>query len=202
MSTPPINSDAYTTLENLKPMINVAINNTADDPMLTRLILAASSLIDRFCNRSFTLQSYTEIRNGNGKNRLVLKNAPIVTVTQVVVNGVGYTQMAEPAVGVFASNGATFAFEEQQIVLVGGRFIQGVKNVLIQYTAGFDPVPDDVEQACIDIVTTIYKNKDRFGEISKVIQGIGTVSFSQKDMTAFAAEVLYAWQLTTPVTGG
>jgi hypothetical protein len=50
-----------------------------------------------------------------------------------------------------------------------GGFAQGIRNIIVDYTAGYSTIPDDLEEACLEIVNYLWKNYDekRWGKISR-----------------------------------
>jgi hypothetical protein len=183
----------YTTLANVAGYLNV--QGTGDNALLTRLIAAASGFVDSYTGRPNGLAEapYTDNRNGNGKAVMTLLNAPIQTVTGVVVDGVAVDPLPAPAIGTYAPSTPAFTFDESKVQLWGTCFTRGVGNVSISYTAGFfasgSPDPQ-IEQAVIDLVALKYKQRDRVGMTSQVLQGIGTVSFLVRDLPADLVAVL------------
>jgi hypothetical protein len=193
----------YTTLADVAAYLNV--QGQGDNDLLTRLIAAASGFIDSYTGRPNGLAEapYTDNRNGNGKSVLTLLNAPIQTVSSVIVDGVAVDPLPAPAVGVYAPSTPAYTFDESKVQLTGATFRRGVGNVSVAYTAGFfaagSPDPQ-IEQACIDLVALKYKQKDRIGMTSQVLQGIGTVSFLVRDLPADLVAVLDTYRRVAYVT--
>jgi hypothetical protein len=50
-----------------------------------------------------------------------------------------------------------------------------------QFLISYSFIPNEIEQACIDLIALRMKERDRIGVVSKAV-GTETVSFSQKDM--------------------
>lgn len=65
------------------------------------------------------------------------------------------------------------------------------------FTKGLAEVPADIDFTCCELVALRYKEKDRLGEISKNLAG-QTVSYSQKDISAFGRSVINAYKRVTP----
>ncbi|TDR82202.1 head-tail connector protein [Paludibacterium purpuratum] len=169
-----------TSLANVKQWLT--LTTTTDDAMLTRLIAAASTFIETWLNRTLGQQQYTETRNGNGKQTMLLGNYPVTAVTGVQINGA-------PVLPSAAFGQAGYTFDGTTLYLTSYTFARGRQNVQIQYTAGYATIPLDIEQACIDLVCVRYKERQRIGEQSKAING-ETVSFMIKDLSPFALSVL------------
>lgn len=169
-----------TTLADVKTWLG--ISNTNDDAQLTRLITAASTFIESWSNRVFGSASYTEIRNGNGKDSMVLKNAAITAVASISING-----LPIPVSTGFGVNG--YSFDGTSIYLTGYRFDRGSRNVEVHYTAGYVVIPNDIQQVCIDLVALRYKERDRIGHRSKGLAN-ETVTFFIEELSPFARSTL------------
>jgi hypothetical protein len=161
-----------TTLAKVKEWLGEA--TAANDSVLTRLIAAASDYIQAWLSRDIMQAAYVSARDGTGGNRLMFRNYPVTAVTQVKIDGI-----VIPA-SVNGSNG--YVFNETALSLIGYRFTKGFSNVNLSYTAGFAVVPNEIEQACIEMVSLRFKEKARIGVVSKSMSG-ETITFSQKDMS-------------------
>lgn len=172
---------SYASLSDVKAWLG--ITGTTDDALLTSLIANASSFVDSYVGRpgGLTVSSYTDVRNGNGKMAMTLINGPTVAVQAVVVSGRPFLPLAAPGVGV-SPVGPAFTYDENAVYLWGADFTRGLKNVSVTYTAGYDPVPLDVVQGVIDLVSLKYMQRTRIGKTSEALTGIGTVSYLVRDL--------------------
>jgi hypothetical protein len=156
----------------------LGITATTDDATLTRLISAASTLIQNYLNRTIAVASYTETRNGNGRNRLTLANTPLVSVQSVTVGAA----TIQPFAGSPGHSGYWFEPGGTTLYLAGAGFDYGIQNVQLAYTAGYATTPLDIEQATIELIALRYRERDRIGQISKGLAS-ETTTFTQADMT-------------------
>jgi hypothetical protein len=180
-----------TTLDNVKAWLSPPLASTADDALLSRLITAASRFIETWLNRTITAQDYIETRNGRGGARLFLRHRPVTAVASVTIGGISV-----PPASVAGGDG--FLFDDSSISLVGYAFTRGVGNVAVSYTAGYAATPPEIEQACIELVVTRYKERDRIGQVSKNLGG-EMVSFSQKDLPADVQTLLDQYRNVVPL---
>jgi hypothetical protein len=70
-----------------------------------------------------------------------------------------------------------------------------MKSILIEYTAGYATVPPDVEQACIEVASTLYRDRRRDGNL--VSEGLGDYSYSRataQEMSARLDTLLARWK--------
>jgi uncharacterized phiE125 gp8 family phage protein len=166
----------FTTLENVKAWLGLKAEQTDNDALLARLIVAASAFFERETDRKLLRQQHVEVRDGNGHSIMLFREYPVTAVASVVVEGL---QIPASAVG----------FTETKLVLVGYAFSRGAANVTITYTAGYETVPADVEQAVIDLVAFRYRERDRIGLASKGMAG-ETTAFIVREVPPSVARVL------------
>lgn len=176
------NAIDLTTLANVKTWLGLSSNNT-DDGLLDRLITSASSLIIEFLKRDLKTQNYTdEVHHGNGGSALCLRQYPITAVASVSVDGVAVTG---------------FTFDERMVYLTNATFARGLANVKVTYTAGFTTVPFGLDQACVELVGVVYREKERIGHVSKQLGG-ETVTFNIADLPARIKTSLHQWMNVVP----
>ncbi|TXH41835.1 MAG: hypothetical protein E6Q97_36730 [Desulfurellales bacterium] len=171
------------------------IQNNDDDARIGSLITACSKAITQYLSRNLLAQEYTAERyDGNDSDILMLKAFPVVSVSLVTINGV--TQSA-------SSDGllqAGYYPADTYIFLVGGaRFPRGRNNVIVTYTAGYSTVPEDVVEACIEMVGDRYKLPSRLGERSKALQQGGSVSYDMENMSARVKGLLSPYRRMLPL---
>jgi len=156
-----------------------------------RLVSAASAFIESNLNRIFEITDYVETRSGRDEKFITFSDYPVSSVSSVSIDG-----QAIPAAA--SITGAGYRFDDTRLVLNGYRFNRGLLNVQIAYSAGYATVPYEVEQACLDVAARKYKERDRVGVNSKIING-ETVVFSKTDMTDELKSILRAYQKVVPV---
>lgn len=161
-----------TTLAKVKEWLGEA--TSANDPVLSRLISASSDYIQAWLNRDIAQATYSSYRDGNSGVRIMTRNYPVTAVTTVKIDN------QTIPLSVNGSNG--YVFNETSVALIGYRFTRGIQNVYLSYTAGYATTPNEIEQACIEMVSLRFKEKGRIGVVSKGMAG-ETITFSQKDMT-------------------
>jgi hypothetical protein len=105
---------------------------------------------------------------------MMFRDYPVTAINYLKIDG----QLIPASFG--QSSG--YVYDSFSIMLIGYSFTRGFQNVELSYTAGYAVTPTEVEQACIELLSLRYKEKDRIGQVSKSIGG-EVVSFSQKDMS-------------------
>ncbi len=200
-----------TTLANAKQWLG--ISSDTDDALLARLITAASFFIETYLSRRLGSQDYVEIRDGTGGQVMNFREYPVTAVSWVAVNGVSLP-LAPDTVN------PGYRFTRTQIILQGHRFTQGWGNVTLNYTAGYglrtggwlkDPwrtapqpdgsipwVPFDLEQACIELISWRYNERQHIGQSGKSLEG-ANVTYSVQDLPPDVKTVLERYRRVAPV---
>jgi uncharacterized phiE125 gp8 family phage protein len=157
-----------------------------DAALIQTLVTAASVLIQSYLGYNIASATYTETRSGHGRESLALRNGPVTAIQSLTVGAT--TQSASPG---YDQTG--YSFDGGRVYLSNGVFSCGIRNISITYTAGYATVPDDLAQACIELVSLRYKLKDKTGFISE--GGLGqTTSYSQRDMPASVMTALQPYR--------
>lgn len=178
---------AYASLADLKEWLSIPAGTTTNDDLLTRLLDAATEFMDSYMNRGhLESASYTEDRDGNCNHRMMTRRWPITAVASVTINGQTVPQSTQ-----WNAPGWVVDSTKDNILLRNRVFEKGVQNVRIEYTAGYATIPQDLQQACIELAGMKFKTRDTTaaGFVSKGLAG-ETISFSQKDMTSATKAVL------------
>jgi len=176
-------------LDDVKAWLNLA--GTGDDALLSGLITAVSVAIETDLDRPIFSADYTETRDGTGGRTLVFARTPVTSVAALTIDG-----RAVPAAPDRCSPG--YLFSPTRLALLGYRFTGGLGNIVIAYTAGYDAVPPDLAQACIQLTALRYRDRDRIGLVSKGLAG-ETTAFQQGEMPADVAAVLQRYRKVAPV---
>jgi hypothetical protein len=136
------------TLAQLKTRLGIPSTNTNADTDLQALIDQTSQDFHTQLNRASVLYAfYSELRNGQGGNSMVLRNDPIISVTALLVGNVLVPAAPLPVVPptpgtdyqTFGLRPLPFGYviDSPSLFMCGGWFARGMGNVLIQYWAGF-----------------------------------------------------------------
>lgn len=84
------------TLLEIKEFLKIKLDNDAEDDRLSSINSYVSSLIDSYCGRVLSSNTYTEYYNG-GVASVFIKNPPIASVSEVAFyNGKTYQQLGGP----------------------------------------------------------------------------------------------------------
>lgn len=159
-----------TTLSRLKLALGKSVTDTSEDDKLLTLLDAAEAAVARYLNRNLLQATYTEYFDGMGRPTLVLSHRPVVSVTGVWVDPVGYYGQSA---GGFAASTALTQGADFALIAPGtneknpgtlrmlsalwdgtglSNWPQGQGNIKVTYVAGYTQVPADVSQAVAMIV--------------------------------------------------
>jgi hypothetical protein len=196
---------------------------TAQDGLLAGMITAASLYWLRKTGRvhvdgstpatSSLVEQVTcgpEWYDGNGNDRLFLRLWPIVSVSELSINGLAIpasTSITAPGF-VIDQGGKCLAMRS-----FGGGwnvstwrsryarpycFARGTQNVEVSYVAGFNGVPDDVAEKCCKMVVLTFKRRGWVDQSSQMIPQAGTISYRSWIFDPDILAVMDAYQ-TIPV---
>jgi hypothetical protein len=172
-----------------------------DDPLLSRLITAASRFIESWLGRQILAADWLEVRDGSGGERLAFANVPVSAVLSLSIDGLAIPAAPPPESAGGGGFSAGYVFTPTELALRGYVFTRRAQNVVVTYTAGYASVPPDIGQACIELVAQRYRERTRIGEASKALMSGETVAFSQKDMSDDVRTLLAEYRAVAPVSG-
>lgn len=154
-------TNALTTVAAVKSYLKIADTNIVDDARIELLINACSSTIENFCRRNFKKQTFTdEEYDGNNHRYLNLYNYPVqsvqsVTLNDELVDSIEYIVKKKTGILARKYNNTLSGISYNRYVPI---WPKGDANILVTYTAGYDEIPADLEQACILYVMSFYKS--------------------------------------------
>ncbi len=127
-------------LGDVKAFISPPLTGTgASDAVLATLISGVSRSIEAYLGRELMAQTWSEMRNGTGQERLALRRFPVIGVSSVTVETEAIPAAGNPPT---ASWGG-YTFDDRFVYIGAGflgfprRFVRGVQNVQVVYTAGY-----------------------------------------------------------------
>jgi hypothetical protein len=134
------------TLDDLREQLRIKPNDTANDSWLTKVIARCSRQAERYCNRIFVSQDYSDTfsggASGDSGSPLILSQAPVDPTTfTITIDGAA---LLATDYGLDQYAGLVYRLSEPM-------YWTSSASLVVQYTAGFDPIPDDVQQAVLDL---------------------------------------------------
>ena len=150
----PAESFALVTLEQAKAALGIPAGDTSQDAILTAQIAATSLAINNYCDRVFVIQSYRDqLRNACGcwgepvttRQYPIVVDAEGVPLVAVTENG----GAVDPAyIEVYPETGAVYRLDATMAPAGWGAAL-----LVIDYTAGYETIPEDVQGACLEWLT-------------------------------------------------
>jgi hypothetical protein len=152
-----------TTLANVKQWAPIASTTTSDDTLISRLITACSNDFERATLRPDLLQDdYTEVHQGDGSARMTLFHWPINEITTLTIGGTTVAASPDKIQPGYYVDEDIDPERVYQLYVIGQCFTDGAV-VQIDYSAGYETAPEDIEQAVIDWVVYRYKGRPNAG---------------------------------------
>jgi hypothetical protein len=190
-------SQPLITLDYTKTILR--ISGSTYDALLTALIAGISQAIKTYCRRDLVSTSYVELYDGTAATWLALRRFPIITLNSVVLdaNSSAPTTLTSDSFEVSPLTGLiTF---KQDAPVAASCFPRGSNNIQIDYTSGFDPIPDDLQLASALAVGNIFNQPDLTKQREKI--GASYYYIGRPGELAFTPEIkailnLYKDQLT------
>lgn len=174
-----------------------AVAHIADDDALQLLItdVSQSILNQANINRFYDDGNpVTEVRNGNGKNKMLLRNSPVTSVISVSILGIG---AIPPSNG--TSSGYLVDYEARMLHLVGYCFPLTPQSVTLVYNCG-ESTPSlsqrarNAEEAAIMTACLWWKRRPYEHQTSDAVSlgtgGSASLGISQKPFPPAALEII------------
>ena len=181
-----LTTGALTTVAQVKALAtDKDIIPAGHDALIEFLIEAMSDRIEQYLGRTLERKAYVENYVGHGRQYLLLKQWPIVSVTYIkdggsTVAAADYTVLSEEGM-VFKESGWTGGALELKALALGEVHPNAVKfNLEVSYTSGYVTpnmagtrnLPYDIELACARLVWGMYKRRDKEGIARESAEGL------------------------------
>lgn len=171
-----VRAQDLTTLATVKLELGIATGVTTYDTVLERFIAVATDAIEKHCRRSFyQLSVSAEPVKGHGGVRLIVARTPIVSVSAITINGATVDSSSYS----IEDAEARLLYKEsgwQWTAVLQGELAAPIQRAgteqslyLVTYVGGYltptqgsRTLPYDVEQASIDTVVSLYRNRGRY----------------------------------------
>lgn len=119
---------------------HLGVQSSGDDLLLAGLISQISRAICAYSNRPFIWpRNVVDTFDGNGRQKIQLRNWPVVAVTSVMIDGqpVSPAQKPQSAGWLLEGGDVEPPGAMQKVYLYGSTFSRGWQNVSIAYRAGY-----------------------------------------------------------------
>ncbi len=119
---------------------------------------AAQDWMESYCDRKFQNTNYSAVYNGDGGARLFLKNAPISSISSIVItedDGTTETLAISTDVNFQAENGAV-EFDKGTNLSSFDAWPAGFQNIAVTYTGGYATIPEALAELCARKALALY----------------------------------------------
>jgi len=151
-----------TTLADIREYLGITSGDTAPNDALLSIATVVTYWMERYTGRKLKSRSHTEITNGNGSDRLFVKNYPITSsVSEIAVyidsDGVfgADTKIAAASMRIDGDGGIVY--------LIDDVFSEGIQNIKNVYTGGYGAggalVPHDLVGAAFEFIGFLWQRK-------------------------------------------
>jgi hypothetical protein len=158
----PADSLDLVTLDQAKDALGIPATDTSKDAQIQQHITSTSNAINNWCDRIFAVQTYRDqVRNacGDWGEPVVTRQYPFVLDD----SGVPLVVVTEDSVALDATTLETDTDTGRLYRLDGAGSLASWASTLlvVDYTAGFNPIPPDVQSACLEWVMIRYHTMGR-----------------------------------------
>lgn len=186
-----------TNISDLKLWLPIPAGTTSEDPLFSRLITATSNDFVRAIKRPDLLAAaYSEVRQGDGANRMILYHWPINSIATLTIAGAAVTASADKVAPGYYFDQDIDPERMWNLYLVGQTFTDAA-TVAISYNAGYATIPADIAQAVIDWVVYRYKGRPNVDTTRRSQQG-ESVQIEQVDAPGSVLSVIDRYTKTLP----
>ena len=173
-----------TTLDKVKTQL--WISWTDEDILLTQLLTQADWFIKKYCNKVIEATDITEIVNGNWERIFTPKNYPIISLTSFQYNS---WDIATPTRENFDNN--SYWLNNDTWEIYSKQYIpKGINNIKVVYTAWYNPIPDDLQNACISLVGYYYNTRNSQGVARESLDGASIEYSNTANVMTVPSEIL------------
>jgi|SRR5690554_2744048 len=163
-----------TTITAVKEYIPEATDD--DNDILTKLITRASKFIKNHTDRELNKTVFKEAIDGDNSCELFVSEYPIISVENIKINNAIVYEN-----GTAKDGNNYYIYQDIGIIRRSIYWPKDFQNIEVNYTAGYETIPEDLEQAVIELVAFKFMNKDFIGLGSHSL-GDENLSFKRKDI--------------------
>lgn len=156
--------------------------------LVTALIRSSSDFIQKLLNRTLDVTAHVEYHDGDGGERILLRNVPVVSLTSV-----SFVESSTTTV-----DGANFRYEPNTGELRWeiyanitdttnyiGYFPRGFRNIYVTYSAGYGNIPEPIQYITAQSVIQAFDRFEAEGQLDRVRIGNESYAFAENAMRDF-----------------
>ena len=164
-----------TTLSDVKDYLGITTSD--EDDQLEVLITAVSDFIKNETNQQIVETEYKEKIDGEYTESIVLSQKPIISVESLTIDNEEETDYyIYKDIGVVKRESIGFDIWPDRSPKY--RFPEGKQNIVVEYTAGYEEIPLDIQKAVWDIIQSTRESKQYAG-LDKYSIGDESMTFSK-----------------------
>lgn len=168
----------------IKPWLGIDVSETKYDSVLTVIRDSVEQAMLNFTEATFDLTAVSEVLDANRSDQIVPAEFPIDSVTQI------FFHVLPDGTGGELIETTSYQAKVGSIILQDLYTPKGRSLVRVDYTYGYDGIPDDVHEAMLLAIEAKFRRKGR--------KSIGLSGRSKKDEREGFTETAGAWD---PKTG-
>lgn len=201
-------------LNDLKTYLSKPLTSSPDDTLLTLVLGYSMTAMNSYLNRNLAYSAYSELRDGNGNQKMQVVGYPILTFTSLVITQECGWEWGPITIPPSTNSQAGYLISGRSVILRGYKFSRGNRNVAMSYTGGYgdamgpsgsdvNPWPQDLKMAVLMIATQRFREISRLGSNSRMI-GTESVTYDNANsgIPAGALTILSNYRNVVPETGG
>lgn len=196
-----LNANALTSLAFAKTYLKIPALETSQDSMVEFWINVSSEKLETFTGRKLKkVTGLIDYAHGAGSNTILLKEFPVIAISELKIDS--GSLFTDPSTVIPVAD-YTISDDSLSVLYLNGLFPRGYRNVKITYNAGYDPIPSDIENACLWLVFWYHKAREgaEIGRNSKS-KGDESMSFLQ-DMPKDIKDTIDKYRrMEFPLSGG
>ena len=182
-----------TTLEDTKEYLE--IDGTDSDNLLQQLIGAASQFVKTETGYEWVETTYKEMIDGERTETLILTQKPIISIESLVINGETidnyyiYNEsgmLKRQDVGIY---NVGYTHHSRKGLL----FPRGQQNIEVEYVAGYEDVPQDLQKAVWSMVNAVLEGKEYEG-LSQYSIGDESMQWDSKSVPQEAMQTIQKYK--------
>jgi hypothetical protein len=167
---------------------HLGIDGSDQDLILQRIVSGVEQGVKRWTRRKIDrYEGEIEYHSGNGfMRKLYLRNRPVVNVSSVHIDPIGYFGQAAGAFDASTEllQGVDWAIEDTSesernvgcLIYLAGCWPIGIGNIKITYDHGYSIAPADLRLGCLELCRTIYNEMSNGGVLAS--ESLGDYSYS------------------------
>ena len=173
--------------------IFLGIEDTDRDELLKFYINSASQGINEQTYRELRERTQTEFHTGDGSNVLIPYQYPVNSVT-TIHDDLGRAYDAETLIDagdiVVMNDRLRMTIRLDGSVFING-FAHGGNNIKLVYLGGLQPVPSDLQQACLELIKYFFQNTEsNRSNVTTRSVGDGNLSLKVEDWPAYTLRII------------